>query len=78
MVAAFAPLIFASRWVKAVDDRAGQPLIPKRVQAAQVIALLNGTQMAWWSGTEGVTALMPVWAAMLGASLYRLGRGSSE
>jgi hypothetical protein len=78
MVVAFVPLIFASRSVQAVDDRAGQPLIPQRVQAAQAIALLSCAQAAWWSGTEGVTALMPAWAAMLGASLYRLGRGSSE
>ena len=69
-------VIATSREVQAVGDAAvgtvGKPLNPRRVQAAQVLALLTALLFAWWAGASGVVALLPLWAAMLGVSLYRL------
>jgi hypothetical protein len=72
IVGLFAVVIATSREVKAVGDATGRPLQPRRVQAAQVLALATGLLFAWWAGTAGALAMLPLWAAMLGASLYRL------
>ena len=71
MSALFVPVIFASRELTTVSDETNEPLNPRRVQAAQVIALLTGMLMAWWNGYSGVASFMPLWAAMVGVSLYR-------
>jgi hypothetical protein len=42
------------------------------VQAAQAIALGTALLLAWWQGASGLEALFPLWAAMVGAGLYRL------
>ncbi len=68
----FVPVMMASRQLRTVSDQTSEPLNPRRVQAAQVIALLTGIQIALWDGDPGVVSLMPLWAAMLGLSLYRL------
>jgi hypothetical protein len=72
MAALFVPVIIASRQLTTVSDQTSEPLNPRRVQAAQGIALLTGILMAWWNGYPGLASFMPVWAAMLGISLYRL------
>jgi hypothetical protein len=63
-------VIATSRTVKAAGDATGEPLDPKRVQAAQGIALLTGLLVAGWSGASGVVAVLPLWAAGAGAALY--------
>ncbi len=68
----FVPVMIASRQLRTISDQTSEPLNPRRVQAAQVIALLTGIQIALWDGDPGVVSLMPLWAAMLGLSLYRL------
>jgi len=68
----FVPVMMASRQSRTVSDQTNEPLNPRRVQAAQVIALLTGIQIALLDGDPGVVSLMPLWAAMLGVSLYRL------
>lgn len=68
----FLVVIVTSREPRAVGDATGRPLNPRRVRAAQILALLTGLLAAWWNGASGVEALLPLWAAMLGASLYRL------
>jgi hypothetical protein len=70
MSALFVPVVVASRRLRSVDDEASKPLDPKRVQAAQVMALLTAIQIALWSGNPGVVSLIPLWAAVLGAALY--------
>ena len=72
MSALFVPVIIASRELTTVSDETSEPLNPRRVQAAQGIALLTGMLMAWWNGYPASVSLMPLWAAMVGASLYRL------
>jgi hypothetical protein len=57
--------------VEAVGDATGKVLNPRRVQAAQVLALLTGLLFAWWAGASGVVTVLPLWAAMIGVSLYR-------
>lgn len=58
--------------LKAVGDATGEPLSARRVQAAQVLALVTALLYAWWEGASGMGALLPLWAAMAGAALYRL------
>ena len=55
-----------------MGDATGKVLKPRRVQAAQVLALLTALLFAWWDGASGVMAVLPLWAAMVGVSLYRL------
>jgi hypothetical protein len=69
----FVPVIIASRELTTVSDQTNEPLNPRRVQAAQGIALLTGILAVWWNGYPGLVSFMPLWAAMAGASLYRLG-----
>lgn len=68
----FALVIIDSRELRTLGDQTSEPLNPKRVQAAQIIALLTGIQFALWRGDPGLVSLMPLWAAMLGVALYRL------
>jgi hypothetical protein len=68
----FLAVIATTRQLDSVGDATGEPLAARRVQAAQVLALLTGLLTAWWDGAPGLVALLPLWAAMLGVSLYRL------
>jgi hypothetical protein len=70
--ALFIPVILASRKVNSLGDVNGDKLNPRRVQAAQALAVLAGIQAAIWSGTSGLTAFMPMWAAASGAALFLL------
>lgn len=72
MTGLFLVVIATSREVQTVGDLTGTPLNPRRVQAAQVLALLTALLFAWWDGASGVVALLPLWAAMTGVGLYRL------
>jgi len=72
LVGLFAIVIATTRKVEAVGDATGEVLNPRRVQAAQVLALLTALLFAWWDGESGVVALLPLWAAMAGVGLYRL------
>ena len=70
--ALFIPFILASGKINSLGDVSGEKLNPRRVQAAQALAVLAGTQAAIWGGTEGLTAFMPMWAATSGAALFWL------
>ncbi len=59
MSALFVPVMFASREVATVSDQTSEPLNPRRVQAAQGIALLTGILMAWWNGYLGLVSFFP-------------------
>ena len=72
MVGLFTIVIATTRKVEAVGDATGKVLNLRRVQAAQVLALLTGLLSAWWAGASGMMAMLPLWAAMAGVSLYRL------
>lgn len=72
LVGLFTIVIATTRKVEAVGDATGKVLNPRRVQAAQVLALLTGLLFAWWAGASGVVTVLPLWAAMIGVSLYRL------
>jgi hypothetical protein len=67
----FIPLIIATRNLKALGDYDHKPLESRRVQAAQIVALVLGLQLALWTGLEGITAILPFWAAVLGAGVYK-------
>jgi len=71
---AFVPVIVESQDITSVGDQTGKPLAPIRVQAAQVLALLVGLETAFLGGIPALGSLMPLWAAVLGASLYWLYR----
>ena len=68
----FLIVIANSRELQAVGDATGEPLHARRVQAAQILALATALLFAWRAGEAGVLAMLPLWAAMLGVSLYRL------
>ncbi|MFW6115934.1 MAG: hypothetical protein ACOC7Y_02610 [Chloroflexota bacterium] len=70
----FLPVIAAAGTVSSMGDQTGEPLKPVRVRAAQLIALLVGVHAAFLGGLPAQGALMPLWAAALGASLHRLYR----
>ncbi len=75
MAALFVPVIVGASQLNAVCDRTDDPLQPTRVQAAQGIAILTGIQLGFWAGKAGVVSVMPLWAAVVGAALYRLAVG---
>lgn len=70
--ALFVPVIAAAGTICSVGDRTGEPLEPVRVRAAQVATLLVGVHGSFLGGLPALGALMPLWAAVLGASVYRL------
>lgn len=70
VAASFLPVTWESRSVTSVGDQTGKALEPVRVQAAQAVALLVGVETAVLGGIPALGALMPLWAAILGASLY--------
>jgi hypothetical protein len=72
MAGLFLVVIATSGDLQAEGDATGMPLNPRRVQAAQALALLIALLYAWWGGASGVVALTPLWAALLGVALYRL------
>jgi hypothetical protein len=72
MAGLFLVVIATSRELRAVGDATGRPLHPRRVQAAQILALATALLFAWWAGAAGVQAMLPLWAAMVGVTLYRL------
>ena len=73
LVAALFPVvILTTRQVEAVGDATGKVLNARRVQAAQVLALLTFLLFVWWFGASGLVTLLPLGAAMIGVSLYRL------
>jgi hypothetical protein len=57
---------------KALCDQTGEPVHPMRVRVAQGLALVTALLVAGLAGQEGVVALWPLWAAMLGVALYEL------
>jgi len=70
MVVSFVPVVLRARRLDSVGDATGEPLEPLRVQAGQGLALLAGVEVAFWGGEAGLVSLGPLWAAVLGASLY--------
>jgi hypothetical protein len=68
----FSIVIATSRELQTVADETGKPLLLTRVRAAQVLALLTALLYALRFGESGVVAVLPLWAAMAGAGLYRL------
>lgn len=68
------PAVRDARSLKAVGDRTGKRLEPHRVQAAQLIALITGVGTAFLGGIPALGALVPLWTAVLGASVHWLYR----
>jgi len=68
----YVPLVLKSRNVDVTCDITGEPIMPIRVQAGQVLMLLLGYHVAMWQGNAGVLELLPLWTAITGVSLYPL------
>lgn len=66
----FIPKILMSRKIDSRGDLTGTPLYPVRVQCAQIVALLSIFMLIILEGWQAAGSLMPVWAAILGISLY--------
>ncbi|MFN2225644.1 MAG: hypothetical protein ACK2UY_05045 [Anaerolineae bacterium] len=57
---------------EALCDVTGEPVRPARVRGARLLALITALMVSGRSGQEGLVALLPLWAAMLGVALYDL------
>lgn len=68
----FMSVIVRSKFVNMRGDLGGELLIPIRVQAAQVVALLFGYHVAIWQGNVGVIGFLPLWILFLAVSIYPL------
>lgn len=68
-------VIVRSGTVTRPTDATGQPMDARRVRATQLLSLLTALLAAWWYGNAGVVQLMPLWAALLGIALFRIGYG---
>ncbi len=66
----FIPKILMSRKIDSRGDLSGTPLYPVRVQTAQILAFLSIFILAALEGWQVAGSLMPVWAAIVGISLY--------
>ncbi|MGD2019661.1 MAG: hypothetical protein PVJ30_02155 [Thiohalocapsa sp.] len=72
LAALFIPVVLAQIGIESTADETGEPLSTKRVQAGQLLALAAALAAAFWQGGAGLTALSPLWAAMLAAAGWRL------
>lgn len=72
LAALFTPVVLAQTGIESTADETGEPLIPRRVQAGQLLALGTALAAAYWQGSAGLAALWPLWAAVLGAAAWRL------
>ena len=70
------PTVLAASHVGALGDESGEPLLSLRVRAGQLLALAVGWAAAFEHGFAGLEALMPLWAAVLAAGLFRWLPGS--
>lgn len=64
--------ILANRSITVGTDISGYPIDIRRFRAAMILALIAVVILALWRGDAGVIAMLPLWAAMLGISLYRV------
>jgi hypothetical protein len=67
----FWPVFAGSQNMATIADDTGEALNGSRVQSGQILALSAGLEIALWQGTAGLVAMMPLWAAVLGAASYR-------
>lgn len=64
--------MLANRSVKVKTDLKAKPVDVRRVRAAMALALIAVIMLAIWRGDAGVIAMLPLWGAMLGISIYRI------
>lgn len=67
----FIPLIIGSRRLSSKSDATEEPLIPIRVQTAQILAIVTGVAVFFRNGPQGLYMVAPLWACALGAVFLR-------
>lgn len=67
----FIPVILSGHNLAVPAEATGAARFPLRTQASQALALGVGLVFASW-GRPGVVTFLPLWAALLGVSLYHL------
>ena len=72
IAASFIPVIWLTREVKSMKDLDETPLHSSRVRAAQILALLAFLVLIFWEGYSFLLEIMPMAAAFVGITLYRL------
>jgi hypothetical protein len=70
----FIPVIWESRNIQSRGDKTGGKLNPRRVQTGQMQAAVIWLLFSLEGGFSGWIGVIPVWAAGLGAGLFRLFR----
>lgn len=68
----FGFVIIITRKIRSKSDLTDIKLKVNRVKAAQIIALFTLLTATLWFGVEGAIMLLPLWAAVIGVSFYRL------
>ncbi len=63
-------VIFTTKTLSSTCDDPTKPLSVKRVQSAQLFALLSAMSISMLHG--GINFIFPVWAAFIGLGIYRL------
>jgi hypothetical protein len=72
IVILYLPLIISSRDITSVCDYTEEKLNPLRIQTTQIFALLTGMIVWLLQGISGLISVIPLWAAVVGVSLYYL------
>ena len=74
----FVPVIYAAGALSSVADDTKELLGTSRVRAGQMLGLFAGVSVALWAGVEGLLIMLPLWAAVLGASAFLLIQGAAR
>jgi hypothetical protein len=68
----FIPTILKSKYLTVTADITKEPLVPIRVQATQIIAVVFGYYVALWQGNAGILNFLPLWLTIAGVALFPL------
>lgn len=68
----FIPTILKSKHLIVTADITQEPLVPIRVQATQIIAVVFGFYVALWQGNAGILNFLPLWLTIAGVALFPL------
>lgn len=74
----FALFVRKLNQLRATADADNNPLLLKRLKAAQLLVLLGATVFSLWFGDAMFTALIPLWAAFGASFLYAAFVGSDK
>lgn len=66
----FVPVVLNTKHLTCIADITKEPLIPIRIQATQVVAVLFGYHVALWQGNQGILDFLPLWITIAGVAIF--------